>query len=102
VAIKVTGGPDMTAGAADPVWMQARPPSFQLSDGVNFANGKGETTGALGAVYTADMLRMLIQYQDPTNSVRRGPHQKQADGSRRPLKDPQYKGGDDNVYYEDK
>ena len=45
---------------------------------------------------------MLIQYQDPTNSMRRGPYQKQADGSWKALKDPQNKGGDDNVYYEDK
>ncbi len=45
---------------------------------------------------------MLIQYTDPTNSVRRGPYQKQADGSWKKLKDPADKGGDDNVYYEDK
>ena len=48
------------------------------------------------------MLYMLIQYKDPTNSVRRGPYQKQADGSWKKLKDPADKGGDDNVYYEDK
>jgi hypothetical protein len=48
------------------------------------------------------MIYMLVQDQDPTNSVRRGPYQKQADGSWKQLKDPQNKGGDDNVYYEDK
>jgi hypothetical protein len=34
--------------------------------------------------------------------MRRGPYQKQADGSWKKLKDPADKGGDDNVYYEDK
>jgi hypothetical protein len=34
--------------------------------------------------------------------VRRGPFQKQADGSWKKLVDPKNKGGDDNVYYEDK
>jgi hypothetical protein len=48
------------------------------------------------------MLYMLIQYKDPTNSVRRMPYQKQADGSWKKLADPSDKGGDDNMYYEDK
>jgi hypothetical protein len=34
--------------------------------------------------------------------VRRGPYQKQADGTWKKLKDPNDKGDDDNVYYEDK
>ena len=45
---------------------------------------------------------MLLQYDDPTESVRRFPYQKQADGSWKKLGDPNDKGGDDNVYYEDK
>jgi hypothetical protein len=53
-------------------------------------------------VYTADTLYMLVQYKDPTNSVRRGPYQKQADGSWIQLKDAANKGGDENLYYEDK
>jgi hypothetical protein len=48
------------------------------------------------------MLYMLIQYNDPTDSRQRGPFQKQADGSWKKLSDPKNKGGDDNVYYEDK
>lgn len=102
VAAKVSGAPSLAALAGDPAWAQARPLTFKLGDGVNFAGGKGETTATLKAVYTADMLYMLIQYQDPSNSVRRSPYQKQADGSWKQLKDPQNKGGDDNVYYEDK
>ena len=102
VAMKVAAAPNLAALAADPVWARAQPLGFKLSDGVNFAGGKGETTGTLKAVYTADMLYMLIQYQDPTNSVRRSPYQKQADGSWIQLRDPANKGGDDNIYYEDK
>lgn len=102
VALKVAAAPDMNALAADAVWARARPLTFKLGDGVNFAGGKGETTATLKAAYTNDMLYILVQYQDPTNSVRRSPFQKQADGSWKKLVDPQNKGGDDNVYYEDK
>jgi hypothetical protein len=45
---------------------------------------------------------MLIQYADPTDSRQRSPFQEQADGSWKKLSDPANKGGDDNVYYEDK
>jgi len=48
------------------------------------------------------MFYMLVQYEDPTQSIRRVPYQKQADGSWKKLSDPKDKGGDDNVYYEDK
>ena len=79
----------------------ARPLQVQLSGGMNFG-GKGETTATLKAVYSGDTLYMLVQYKDPTDSRRRGPYQKQADGSWKKLVDPADKGGDDNVYYEDK
>lgn len=105
VATFTSSAPDLAAGAADPVWANARPLSTALTGGANFGakpGDKGETTVTLKASYTADTLYMLIQYKDPTNSIRRGPYQKQADGSWKKLKDPLDKGGDDNVYYEDK
>jgi hypothetical protein len=105
VAVKVAKAPDMSAGAADPVWAKAKPMLAELTGGANFGakpGEKGETTVTLKAAYTSDMLYMLIQYKDPTHSMRRGPYQKQADGSWKKLKDPADKGGDDNVYYEDK
>ena len=101
VAANVASAPSLAAGAGDPVWAQARPLQVQLSGGMNFG-GKGETTATLKAVYSGDMLYMLVQYRDPTDSRRRGPYQKQADGSWKKLVDPADKGGDDNVYYEDK
>ncbi len=105
VAVKVAAAPNMAAGASDPVWAQAKPISAELTGGANFGakpGDKGETTVMLKAAYTADTLYMLIQYKDPTNSIRRGPFQKQADGTWKKLRDPADKGGDDNVYYEDK
>jgi hypothetical protein len=95
----------LAAGAADPVWAKASPFSAELSGGANFGalpGKKGGTTVTLKAAYTADMLYMLIQYKDPTDSVRRMPYQKQADGSWKKLTDPADKGGDDNMFYEDK
>jgi hypothetical protein len=102
VAAKVATAPNATALAADPSWARARPLTVALTGGRNFAGGKGDTTATLKALYSGDTLYMLLQYDDPTHSIRRGPYQKQADGSWKKLVDPQDKGGDDNVYYEDK
>ena len=105
VAAFTSTAPDLAAGAADPVWAKANPLTAALSGGANFGAApgkKGDTSVTLKAAYTADMLYMLVQYKDPTNSVRRMPYQKQADGSWKKLGDPSDKGGDDNMYYEDK
>lgn len=102
VAVKAAAAPNLAAGATDPVWAQAPAFKVTLNGGTNFAGGKGETTGTLKAAYFGDTVYFLVQYQDPTDSRRRGPYQKQADGSWKKLKDPADKGGDDNVYYEDK
>ena len=91
----------MTAGATDPVWAAAKPLKIELSGGENFG-GKGSTTATLKSVYSGDTVYFLVQYADPTNSIRRGPMQKQADGTWKKLVDPKNTGGDDNVYYEDK
>jgi len=105
VAERTSAAPDMGAGANDPLWSKARPLAVTLTDGANFGAKPGETAdtkATLKALYTADTLYLLIQHADPTQSVRRGPYQKQADGSWKKLTDPADKGGDDNVYYEDK
>jgi len=101
VAAKVAAPPTLDGNPGDAVWAQARPMTVKLSDGANFG-GKGETTATLKAVYSGDTVYFLVQYADPTNSIRRGPFQKQADGSWKKLSDPADKGGDDNIYYEDK
>lgn len=102
VAVKAASAPNLESLDKDPAWAKAKPLKIELSGGVNFAGGQGATNATLKAVYTKDMLYMLIQYKDPTDSRRRGPFQKQADGTWKKLADPENKGGDDNVYYEDK
>jgi len=100
VAAKVASAPDLNRFDADPAWARAMPLKVEFSGGANLV--KGETTGTLKAVYTADTLYMLVQYKDPTNSARRIPFQKQADGSWKQVVDPADKGGDNNLAYEDK
>lgn len=102
LAVKVATAPDPAALDADPVWAAAPALKLELTDGKNFAKGEGMTRATLKAAYTSDTLYLLISYDDPTNSIRRGPYQKQADGSWKKLADPANKGGDENTYYEDK
>ena len=99
-AVKVAEAPKLAALAADPAWAKAPALGIKLNGGQNFAAGSTDAT--LKAVYTSDTLYMLVQYKDPTQSIRRFPYQKQADGSWKKLVDPADKGGDDNIYYEDK
>ncbi len=101
VAAKVSAPPTLDGTANDAAWAAAKSISVDLAEGANFG-GKGTTTATLKAVYSGDTVYFLLQYADPTNSIRRGPFQKQADGSWTKLKDPKDTGGDDNVYYEDK
>ena len=79
IAIKVAKAPDLAAGAADPAWAQAKPVTVALAGGANFKDGK--TTATIKAVYSGDMFYMLVQYDDPTQSIRRFPYQEQDDGS---------------------
>jgi hypothetical protein len=99
-AIKVAKPPVLSAGAADPAWKTAKAVKADLIGGQHFKDGKSTMT--LKAVYSGDMVYFLVQYADPTESVRRFPFQKQKDGSWKKLQDPNDKGGDDNQYYEDK
>jgi Ethylbenzene dehydrogenase len=101
VVAKVAAAPALDGVATDAAWASARPLTVKLGGGANFG-GSGETTATLKAVTSGDMIYFLLQYADPTNSIRRGPFQKQADGTWKKLSDPNDKGGDDNVYYEDK
>ena len=102
VAVKAATAPKLDGMANDAVWKDAPVVKFSAVKGVNFKDNKGETQGTVQAAYAGDMLYMLITYDDPTLSVQRSPFQKQADGSWKKLADPNDKGGDNNVYYEDK
>lgn len=100
VAAKVANPPKLTLGAKDPAWAKAKPLAVALNGGQNFKDGA--TTAKLKAVYSGDTVYFLVQYADPTESVRRSPFVKQADGTWKKLKDEADKGGDNNKYYEDK
>lgn len=100
-AAHVDTPPTLDGEAGDAAWSQAKPISVRLVGGANLG-GRGETTATLKAVHTKDTLYLLLQYADPTESYRRKPYQKQADGSWKGLRDPEDRGGDENVYYEDK
>ena len=93
-AVKADKPPNLAAGASDPAWTTAQALSIPLLGGTNFKDGK--TTATIKALHAGDMLYMLVQYDDPTESVRRSPFQKQADGSWKKLND------DNSKFYEDK
>ncbi|MBI4788038.1 MAG: hypothetical protein HY782_13450 [Chloroflexi bacterium] len=100
VALSTTTAPKLEALADDPGWARAQALTIKVSGGQNLT--AGATTATLKAVYTTDTIYFLLQYDDPTNSVRRSPFVKQADGTWKKLTDPDDKGGDNNKYYEDK
>ena len=100
VVAKAATAPVLDGSANDAAWAGAQALTVKAYGGANFKGG--ETTATLKAVTSGDMIYFLIQYDDPTQSMRRGPYQKQSDGTWKKLKDPNDKGGDDNVYYEDK
>lgn len=99
VAVRVTT-PPVLDGTAEALWNQAPEIVLAVSGGANLPGG--QTTVRMRSVTAADTIYFLISWADPTESMRRAPFQKQADGSWKKLSDPNDKGGDNNVYYEDK
>jgi len=99
VAKKVAAAPTLD-GVVDDLWKGAPALTVKVVGGKNLPGGTTEVT--IRSVYSGDMVYFLVQYKDETDSVRRGPWVKQADGSWQKLKDPNDKGGDNNLYYEDK
>jgi Ethylbenzene dehydrogenase len=99
VAKKVTAGPALN-GKMDPVWQQASPLVVKLNGGKNLVGGSTEVS--LRSLYDAEKVYFTAQWKVPAKGERRLPFQKQADGSWKQLVDPADKGGNDNVYYEDK
>ena len=98
-AKKVAAAPAVD-GTLDAAWKTAPPLTVKVVGGKNLSGGSTEVS--LRAVYTVDTVYFLMQYKDETNSVKREPWQKQPDGSWKKLVDPNDKGGDNNLYYEDK
>jgi len=97
---KKVAAPPTLDGVMENTWKQAKPFTVKVVGGKNLPGGTTEVT--LRSVYSGDMVYFLMQYKDETESIRRGPWVKQPDGSWQKLKDPNDKGGDNNLYYEDK
>jgi len=96
---KVATAPKLDADV-DPIWQQATPLKTTVVGGANLPGGGTEVT--FRAVNAGDTMYFLVQYADPTESSRRSPYQKQADGTWVKVVDPKDKGGDTNLVYEDK
>lgn len=99
VAKKVAAPPPFEPALAG-AWQSAPEMEVTVRGGRNLPEGK--TDVKLRALYTTDTIYFLAQYKDATHSLKRSPWVKQADGSWKQLKDPNDKGGDNNLYYEDK
>ncbi len=97
-AVPVDAAPVLDGVADDAVWADAQAISIPVAGGFNNFG----TDVSLKAVYTADEVYFLMTYADPTESWFRSPWQKQDDGTWKQIKDPNDKGGDNNLYYEDK
>lgn len=98
VAVPVDAAPTLDGVADDAAWADAEEIVVDVQNGFN----NFETEARLKAVYTADSVYFLLIYEDPTESWFRSPWQKQEDGTWKQVKDPDDKGGDNNLYYEDK
>jgi hypothetical protein len=101
-AAKAAAAPKLDGVADDAVWKTAPVVKFEAVKGVNFKDGKGNTSGTVQAAYTADTLYLLVTYDDPTFSVKHNPYVKKADGKWEMAKDPADKGSDNNKFNEDK
>lgn len=99
-AVMAAAAPAIDGDGKDAIWKTALATKLTAVKGCNFKDGK--TSATIQVAYDKENLYMLITYDDPTLSERRSPYQKQADGTWSKLKDPDDKGGDNCVYYEDK
>ncbi len=99
VAKKVAAGPALD-GKMDPAFQQAQPLLVKLNGGKNLPGDSTEVT--LRALYDTEKVYFVAQWKVPAKGERRFPFQKRPDGSWKQLVDPADKGGDDNLYYEDK
>jgi hypothetical protein len=100
LASKKVAAPPALDGMLDDAWKTAPALNVKAVGGRNFANGSSDIT--VRSVYAGDTIYFLVQYTDATESVKRSPWVKQVDGSWKQLADPADKGGDNNLYYEDK
>jgi hypothetical protein len=85
-------------GVIDDAWAEADAITVDVGGGAN----SGSADVSLKSMYAEDMVYFLVSWDDPTESYLRSPWEKQADGTWAQRSDPDDKGGDNNVWYEDK
>jgi len=98
VSIAIETAPTLDGIADEAFWAEAPILNVPVEDGSNM----GSTEVHLQSVYTEDMVYFLITWDDPIQHFMRSPWVKQDDGSWSKLIDPDDRGGDNNLYYEDK
>ncbi|CAG0934940.1 hypothetical protein TFLX_03759 [Thermoflexales bacterium] len=98
VSVKSDTAPTLDGVADEATWAAAPATTIEVTGGAN----AGNTTAELKSLYSGDMVYFLLTYADPTESVQRSPWKLGEDGTWAKLTDPADKGGDNNVYYEDK
>ena len=90
--------PTLEGSADEAAWAEAPEIKTQVAGGAN----ESDTEVTIKSVYDGDTVYFLAQWADPSESFLRSPWEKQANGSWIMLNDPDDKGGDNNLYYEDK
>ncbi len=91
-------------GKMDEVWAKAKPLAVELGKLMyepKDYKGSAKTTVNIRSLYDGENIYLLLQWADPTESLRREPWVKQADGSwkqQEDLDDTDH----ENTYYEDK
>jgi hypothetical protein len=98
VSMAVEEGPTLDGIVDEDYWADAPAVEVKVTGGAN----SGESVVTLKSVYDGDMVYFLVTWEDPTESFLRSPWELQDDGTWIQLKDPDDKGGDNNVWYEDK
>jgi hypothetical protein len=97
-AVPVEEAPTLDGVADEAFWADAQAVEVEVKRGENESN----TTVSIKSVYVEDRVYFLVTWADPTESFIRSPWELQEDGTWAQLKDPDDKGGDNNVWYEDK
>jgi hypothetical protein len=104
VSLKTAQAPAID-GTAEAAWEKAAPYKIVLEDlqykPSNGYKGMTKTSVTVKSMYDAEHVYFLVQWEDPTRSVERGPWVKQPDGKWAQLKNPDST-GHENTYYEDK
>lgn len=98
VSVKADALPTLDGVADDEVWANAEETVIEVEGGEN----ESATEVTIKSIYTDDTVSFLVTWGDPTQSYLRSPWEKQPDGTWMQLSDPNDRGGDNNLWYEDK